>query len=482
MLNRTVQHAPANGVIGRTAGVLIVALASLLAPASGARSASPEPPALDPRFGIVEAFVNPAAAAEAGAGYTRIILRWDVIQPAGPVDWKPANVPDPIIATELAAGREVVAVLIGTPAWASTQGGRSAKDVPDLFYWQAFVRRMAQQYQGRIRHWIIWNEPDVWDINHPGATWAGSEAEYYQLLKAAYQAVNDVDPTMRVYVAGLTYYWDWEHGRRRYLERLLDVAAVDPETAAHGYYFDGVIYHLYFNPNQTADVLAETRQALAKRGITGKEIWINETNAPPSDDKAEPPWSKPRFRITLQEQAAFVIQEFALAFSSGASRVEFYKLRNTADHPESIEPFGLLRADDSRRPAFAAYRVATTYLRNFRSATRQRAGDVTAVTFDRGDLTTTVLWTAARRPTRVRVRAIAPRATLVDEQGRTSTVKAVGGAYLIDLPGAACSGSPCSIGGAPRLLVEAGRAAGRPALGAPVIPTPSPTPAKSARP
>jgi hypothetical protein len=470
----------------RTASVILLVVLTLLGPAAGARPASAGPPAPDPRFGIVEAFVNPAAATEAGAGYTRIILRWDVIQPAGAVDWKPANVPDPLIAEELAAGREVVAVLIGTPAWASTQGGRSAKDVPDLFYWQAFVRRMAQQYQGRIRHWIIWNEPDVWDINHPGATWAGSEADYYQLLKAACQAIKDVDPAMQVHVAGLTYYWDWEHGRRRYLDRLLDVVAADPEAAAHDYFFDGVIYHLYFNPNQTADVLAETRQALAKRGITGKEIWINETNAPPSDDKAEPPWSKPRFRITLGEQAAFVIQEVALAFSSGASRVEFYKLRNTADHPESIEPFGLLRADNSPRPAFTAYRVAATTLRDFRSAYRQRAGDVTAVTFDRGDLTTTVLWTAARKPTRVRVRAIAREATLVDEQGGTRTVKPVNGAYLIDLPAAACSGQPCGIGGAPRLLVEAGAQAGRRALAAPVrpasVPKPAPTPPTSSRP
>jgi hypothetical protein len=476
MLNGAPRHARVDGKIRHTAGVILLAIVSFIAPAAGVRPASAGPPAPDPRFGIVETYVNPAAAAEAGAGYTRIILRWDVIQPAGAVDWKPANVPDPIIAEEIVAGREVVAILIGTPAWASTQGGQSAKDVPDLFYWQAFVRRMAQQYQGRIRHWIIWNEPDVWDISHPGATWAGSEADYYHLLKAAYQAVKDVDPKMQVHVAGLTYYWDWEHGRRRYLERLLDVVAADPDAAAHGYYFDGVIYHLYFNPNQTVDVLAETRQALAKRGITGKEIWINETNAPPSDDKAEPPWSKPRFRVSLQEQAAFVIQEFALAFSSGASRVEFYKLRNSADHPESIEPFGLLRADDSPRPAFAAYRVATFYLRDFRTAYRQRAGDVVAVTFDRGEQTTTVLWAAGRKTTRARVRAIAPQAELVDELGRVRVVKPVNGAYLIDLPGATCSNQPCMIGGAPRLLVEAGRANGRPALGAPAAPARTPTP------
>jgi len=182
-----------------------------------------------------------------------------------------------------------------------------------------------------------------------------------------------------------------------------------------------------------------------------------------------------RFRVTLQEQAAFVIQEFALAFSSGASRVEVYKLRNTADHPETIEPFGLLRGDDSPRPAFAAYRAATSYFRDFRVAYRQRAGDVVAVTFDRGDQTTTVLWTTARKPTRVRVRAIAREANLVDEQGHTRAMKAANGAYLIDLPGAACSNQPCSIGGAPRLLVEAGRANGRAALGAPATPAPTPT-------
>ena len=97
---------------------LLLLLTTLIAPARVV--AQPAPP--DPRFGVVEAVVNPEAATELGAGYTRIILRWDVIQPGGPADWKPANVPDPMVAGELAAGREVVAVLIGTPAWAAAGG------------------------------------------------------------------------------------------------------------------------------------------------------------------------------------------------------------------------------------------------------------------------------------------------------------------------------------------------------------------------
>ena len=77
----------------RIGSVLLAALALLL-PTAAAQAA--EPP--DPRFGIVETTANSQAAAEAGAGYTRIILRWDVIQPGSPADWKPANVPDPVVA------------------------------------------------------------------------------------------------------------------------------------------------------------------------------------------------------------------------------------------------------------------------------------------------------------------------------------------------------------------------------------------------
>ena len=442
------------------------ALLLILTFAQPGLAAAAAPP--DPRFGIVESFVNPSAATEAGAGYTRIVLRWDVIQPSGRDDWQPANVPDPFIAAELSAGRQVVGLLIGTPTWAAVPGqtGAGARAVPQMFYWEAFVRRMAQHYRGRINTWIIWNEPDVWDAAHPGSTWVGSEADYFRLLKTAYLAIKGVDSSATVLMAGQTYFWDWSHGRRRYLDRLLDVIAADPDARANGYYFDAIPYHLYFNPYQTPGVLAEAKGALARRGITGKELWVNETNAPPSDDALEQPWSAPRYHITQAEQAAFVLQEFSLAFAAGAQRVEFYKLRNTSDHSESIEPFGLLRADDSRRPAFTAYRTATTYLAGFQAAYREQAGEVTVVTFDRRNATTTVLWTASRVPVVVAVQAVSPSGLLVDGAGAATAVEATGGVYMVTLPPATCVSEGCAIGGAPRLLVEPAAPRGRVALAA----------------
>ena len=457
--------------------VLLITLAAI-APFPSPLEAETQAP--DPRFGIVEAYVNPAAAGEAGAGYTRVILRWDVIQPASRDDWKPANVPDPFIDAELAAGRQVVGLLIGTPAWAARDPAQGAKAVPNMFDWDRFVHRIVQQYRGRINHWVIWNEPDVWDEAHPGSTWAGTEQDYFQLLRTAYLAIRSEDPSLQVTLAGLTYYWDWSHGRRSFLDRLLDIIVADPEAPSQNYYFDAVVYHLYFKPEQVWDVLGEAKGSLSRHGIAGKELWVNETNAPPSDDPQELPWSTPRFSVSLEEQAAFLIQEFATAFAAGASRVEVYKLRNSPNHPESIEPYGLLRGDDSRRPAFAAFRVLTTYLGGFRSAALQRAGDLRAVTFDRGETTTTVFWTVGRTAAQVPVRSIASEATLVDELGQTRTLRAANGVYLLDLPGAACTQqTECFIGGAPRLLVENGPADGRQAMMAFTAPTataPAPTP------
>jgi hypothetical protein len=220
------------------------------------------------------------------------------------------------------------------------------------------------------------------------------------------------------------------------------------------------------------DIIGEVQGLLGAQGVMAKQVWINQTNAPPTDDSQAPSDAAPVFPVSLEEQSAFVIQEFALAFAGGADRVAFYKLRDTDGQSPSAEAYGLLRADDSRRPAFDAYQAVTTHLRDFRAVQWQRLDDVYAVTFDRGGTTTTVLWTMSRAPVRFSINAIAPQATLVDETGGTSTLSASGGTYTIELPGATCiQDTDCFIGGAPRLLVELGSPADRPGL----VPVATPT-------
>lgn len=453
---------------------LLVFLMMLLLPAT---SAAQEP--VDRRFGVVDSFVNTAEASAARVGWTRVFFRWDVIQPGGPSDWKPANVPDPFIDAEVVAGREIAAVLIGTPSWATESGTSTA--VPPIEYWGDFVYKMANQYKGRVTHWIIWNQPNVTDPALPGRTWDGNEADYYRLLKEAYQKIKSVDPAMQVHIAGLTQ-TDLE-----YLPRLLDQIVADPEAANHNYFFDAVSYHLYYSPVQMMETLKYGRSVLDAHGMGQKPIWINETNAPPSEDFIEQPTASAGVKVNLDEQAYFVIQAFALSLAGGAERIAFNKMRNDW----SSDAFGLLRADDSRRPAFEAFKTAATYFAGVQQANWLQMGDIHIVTLDRGGETTTVLWNAGSTPTSYSVNAIASQALLIDERGNSQSISAANGAYTIELPGAICSnGANCFIGGAPRLVVETGspdqrapllplaQAADAPAP-APPEPAPAPPPAEA---
>ncbi|MFN8453164.1 MAG: hypothetical protein U0401_00585 [Anaerolineae bacterium] len=433
------------------------------------------PPRFDPRFGIVDSFVNTAEANAAGAGWTRVFFRWDVVQPGGPSDWKPTNVPDPLLEAEIASGREVVAVLIGTPTWATESGTSTA--VPPLEYWGDFVYKIASQYQGRIKHWVIWNQPDVSDPASPNYTWAGTVEDYYRLLKEAYQKIKGVDPAMQVHLAGLTYTFDRDRNQPQYLARLLEVIQADPEAAGQNYYFDGASYHLYYNPRQIFEALTEIHSILDAHGVGNKPIWLNETNAPPSDDYLEPLAAPAATSVTLEEQSAYVVQAFALALAGGAERVAFNKLRNDNPHPESVEPYGLLRADNSRRPAFAAFQTVATYFANTQKASWLQEGEVTIVTLARGDETTTVLWNTNPTATFFPLKAIAAEAKLIDAQGTEQPLTPTDAVYIVGLPGALCSGGPsaCFIGGAPQIIVEAGSAEQRPPL-LPLVATATPVP------
>jgi len=452
----------------------LAALTLLIAPErAGAQDPPPTepPPAFDPRFGVVDSFVNTAEANQANVGWTRVFFRWDVIQPAGPFDWKPANVPDTLLNAEVAAGREIAAVLIGTPAWATQS--QSSTAVPPLEFWGDFVFKIASQYKGRIKHWIIWNQPDITDPTMPSHTWDGTEEDYYRLLKEAYLKIKAVDPTMQVHLAGLTYTWDQERGNRQYLERLLDVIVADPQAANENYFFDAVSYHLYYDPVKMLDTLTDVRSILDAHNMGNKPIWITETNAPPSEDFIEPPTGPTAFKVTLEEQSAFVIQAFALGLAGGAERIAINKMRNERNHPESVAPYGLLRGDNSRRPAFDAFRVVSTYFAGVQQTNWLQLGNIYIVTLDRGGQTTTVLWNTATTPVTYALNAIAPEALLVDERGNTQTIAATNGVYNIQLPGAQCSnGAYCFIGGAPRLVVESGP----PDQRAPLLPLSPPTP------
>ncbi|NLE99604.1 MAG: hypothetical protein GX601_01360 [Anaerolineales bacterium] len=416
----------------------------------------------DRRFGAIEAFRDPIAAAEAGVAWERILFYWSELQPNGPDDWNPYHVPDEWLSMAAGAGREVVGLLKHTPQWATD--GSAGNGVPrglDLpvddpnNLWAAFVRRTVERYAGRINHWIIWNEPDIAPGTY-GCEWDGTVEQYYRLLKVAYLAAHQANPDVTIHLAGLTYWHD-----KMYLRRFLAVATQDPEGAAHGYYFDVVTLHIYFQTETVYDLIGIARAALTEYGLR-KAIWLNETNAPPNSD---PQWHMPaaNYEISLEEQASFLLQSFALALAAGAERVAVYKWLDNDLQP-AFEPFGVIRPDYSRRPAYDAFRLIRRHYAGAVSAEQDRQARSIVVTIQRGALTTRVAWARTQAETTLALPALAAQARLISQTGEERVLQPVNGAYVLTLPGARCADKRgCIIGGSTYLLIEEAQGAPPPA-------------------
>ncbi|HDQ73152.1 MAG TPA: hypothetical protein ENN19_13830 [Chloroflexi bacterium] len=415
-------------------------------------AAQPNPP--DPRFGAVEAFRDPKSAAEAGVGWERILFYWSELQPQGPDDWNGYHVPEEWLNQAAAAGREIVVVLKHTPDWATDglpgcgvpRGLDLPVDDPNNL-WAAFIRKIVERYRGRIDHWIIWNEPDI-PIGTFGCEWCGTMEEYYRLLKVSYLVAHQVNPNAEIHLAAST---TWHNPT--YLRDFLAMVTQDPEAAEHGYFFDAVSLHIYFRTETIPEILGATRRTLASYNIQ-KPIWLNETNAP---SNADPPyWELPEanFDITPEEQASYLLQAFALALSAGAERIAVYRWVDNEPQP-GVEPFGLIRTDFSRRPAYEAYKLITTHYAGAFSAQRERYATYNVVTLKRGALTTRVLWAHTEADAHVTLPALAAQARLVEQTGIEHTIVPENGQYTFTLPRARCADKRgCIIGGPTYLLVE----------------------------
>ncbi|KPK13314.1 MAG: hypothetical protein AMJ56_02445 [Anaerolineae bacterium SG8_19] len=189
----------------------------------------------DPRFGITEAFWQTEEAVELGVGWERILFYWREIQPTGPEDWNTLHVLEEWLVEADNQGRTVVGLLKNTAPWASEDGTEAGMpkglylsvDDPDNL-WANFVRRIAEYYSVRnVHHWIIWNEPEIRSGVY-GYEFAGSVADYYQLLKVAYKVMKETDPDAVIHLAGLTWWHD-----QTFLKRLLSEAAAGTSSMSY---------------------------------------------------------------------------------------------------------------------------------------------------------------------------------------------------------------------------------------------------------
>jgi hypothetical protein len=222
----------------------------------------------------------------------------------------------------------------------------------------------------------------------------------------------------------------------------------------------------------------EVDALLANYGLT-KPRWITEHNCMPFDDPAVPKPDDGQ-RCTLEEQAAYTVQAYALGLAGGWSRILWYQLTdNSVAHFQ--EAWGLVRDDGSERPAFRSYVAVAQVLSHaehlafqplYRDSTPWAAWPedtgsyypawlVYQVIADRGAQRASVLWNASGEPLRVRIPKQGASAVLVDKRGNQHPLSDEDGWYAVDLAAATASGpwDPSGyhyVGGDPLIVVQQG--------------------------
>jgi hypothetical protein len=475
-------------------------------PMAPAPAPAPNGPAaatpLDSRFGVAEGFRDAGMMSSVRGGWERIVIPWDAVQPRGPRDFSGLGMTMPAdrLQAELQRGVKVSAVLQFTPAWAQANPAAGQRSVPRNLqlpyddpnnYWGQFVYQTVKKYAGQIDEWILWNEPEFQpgDAGAGGSyTWAGTDEEFAQLMRVGYLAAKKANPHAVVSFPA-TSYWVEELStpkRTPFYERVLGLLAKDRRAALNNFYHDAVSVNLYRSPDDVYRVADVFKDIQRKFGVD-KELWLTEMNATPSEDpqvRCGTPSPSFGYKTSLDEQAAYTIQGFALAAAAGYRHAEVYKM---VDGDACNEPaWGLVRGDGSHRPIADATKVAITYFSNFlnvRFAPLARDQErwpswpnnpnsytpnwqVYDVALDRpGNQRVFALWNGDGTPLRVKVTKSGVSARLVDRRGVVYRAVEQDGAWVVDLPGATAQfqGDGLSdpdgyhfIGGAPMLLVEEG--------------------------
>jgi hypothetical protein len=188
----------------------------------------------------------------------------------------------------------------------------------------------------------------------------------------------------------MAWWSDWVKGRQPYLYRLLEYIAEDPNADENHWYFDGISMHVYFTTSSVWLMLDAYRDFLDEFDLEDKAIWITEFNASPRRDPIgglDAP-----FRVSLQQQSNYIVQASALALAANVERMAVYRLYDDNFTPGESEPWGLVRYDGSRRPAFGAYQQVIARFTGAQRVRRYSLPEATLVTMAFPDHTLYVMW------------------------------------------------------------------------------------------
>jgi hypothetical protein len=304
--------------------------------------------------------------ARLGLTFVRFDLDWANVQPtnATTYDWSTF---DRLIDGMVSHGLKPLPIVNRAPAWATTSvtdsfGVTRQTSYPaNMAQFATFCAAAVSRYKDRVKHWEIWNEPNLSGSWFP----TPSVVQFSNMLKAAYPAIKGADPTAVVISGGLSP---------------APADDVDPITAQHPYpahkgeigfvqgiysngaggSFDHMGIHPYSWPLQPSNpatyngwqmmsvTTPSVRSVMVANGDSAKQIWMTEMGGPTGNGPGA---------VTEADQASMLVEAHQLAAGySWAGPLIWYEYWDQSTNLGNTEEnFGIVRNDYSPKPSYNAY-------------------------------------------------------------------------------------------------------------------------------
>lgn len=255
----------------------------------------------------------------AGVKWSREEFQWHRIEPErGKFDF---SYYDKMVETANRHGISVYGIIAYWSGWTKQYTQEGVQDYAD------YCRALVTHYKDRIKHWEVWNEPNIF-------FWTGPKELYSDLLKQAYKAIKEADPEALVLgcsTSGID---------REFISRVI----------ADGAPFDILTIHPYRGHLDERGFIRELQEAAVLAGDSKgktKPTWITEMGLP----------TQLYGGLSERNQALFLARCYLSALASGIdTNISWYDFREDGRNPFYNEHrFGVVRHDDlAPKPAYRA--------------------------------------------------------------------------------------------------------------------------------
>ena len=280
--------------------------------------------------------------------FTRTGFKWKVIHPSkNKWDWRVA---DEIVASATAKNIQILALVSGMPV--KTMGNPATY----IELWKEFVDSLSIRYAQDVKHWEIWNEPNIrsgkyWPQDALPEVFAEYVIEAAQVIRK-----NQLDAT--ILLGGLTT------GKKakpfKHWEDLFDLGVLEV--------VDGIAYHPYHYSGKSLIEFNNKLYALVGKHTSKQmEYWVTEYGFPGVDKESS------KFSFKAQERN--LLKSALIHWAHGGTKFFIYSLKDKkhfdpSSNDQTIRKnrggyFGLIKLDGSPKPSLDAVRWLARLTQNY---------------------------------------------------------------------------------------------------------------------